>query len=173
MCMMALAVVGSLASLAGGMMQAQGQREAGRAAEQQAQYQNQVAQNNSIIAQRMAVDAEKRGKVAEEEQRRKTANLLGRQQAVYGASGVDITSGSPLTVMADTAQLGEVDALTVRNNARREALQHETTSMNYLSEGKFALMKGQAARRAGDIAATGTMIGSVGSVASSWYKTFS
>lgn len=42
--------------------------------------------------------------------RKNVRRLIGRQTAKLAASGVDISSGSPLTLMAETAYEGEMDA---------------------------------------------------------------
>lgn len=41
-----------------------------------------------------------------------------------GASGIDMTNGSSLDVRSDSAMMSELDALTIRNNAMREAWGH-------------------------------------------------
>jgi hypothetical protein len=51
-----------------------GQQQAGKAAQAQAQYQAAIARNNQIIADRAAEDALKRGEIAEQNQRQKTAS---------------------------------------------------------------------------------------------------
>lgn len=156
MCVAALAVVGTIASLAGSAMAAQGQMQQARAAKQEADYKAQQEDN-------AAVDAVQRGRIAQQEQRRKTGALIGRQKAVMGASNLDLSSGSPLDVLADTAMLGEFDAITIENNAAREKTVHSANA-------ELLRTKGQNALTAGRTAATGTMIGGIGAVADKWYK---
>lgn len=121
MCVAALGgvagLIGSVASAAGTVVGVIGQMNASRAEAAASTYQA----NQSRI---MAEDALKRGAAEEQAQRRKTAALEGRQRAVLAASNVDLTSGSPLAVLTDTAMLGELDAQTIKNNAEREASQH-------------------------------------------------
>lgn len=49
------------------------------------------------------------------------AQLLGRQRAVLGASGVDLTSGSAVQIAEQTEAIGAQELATIRENARREA----------------------------------------------------
>jgi cell division protein FtsB len=86
----------------------------------QASYQTAVARNAALAAEYNAQDAERRGAVEEERQRRKTALLLGAQQARLAAQGGDL-AGSPLDILGDTAAMGEEDALLTRYQAAREA----------------------------------------------------
>lgn len=124
------------ASMAGGLMSAYGQL-------QQGEYQAGIAKNNAIVQQQQAKDALQRGEQAELHQRIRSAQAVGRQRAQMGAAGVGLSSGSPSQVLQDTAKLGELDALTVRNNAQREAYGHNVEEMNFKSDAKFARMKGR------------------------------
>lgn len=160
MCAVALGgvagIIGSVASIAGTVVGVMGQMNAAKAEAAASKYQ---ADQSRIMAE----DALKRGAAEEDAQRRKTAALEGRQRAVMAASNVDIGSGSPLAVLADTAVLGELDAQTVRNNADREAAQHRAQA------GLFD-MKASAAKSAGTIGAIGTALGGIGSLADRWYS---
>lgn len=103
----------------------------GQAASAQASYQAQVARNNSIIAERNAQDAERRGVIAEDAQRRRAAQIMGAQRAGLAGQGSVLDDGSPLDIQMDTAGLGELDALTVRSNYQREAYASRVQGMNY------------------------------------------
>lgn len=66
--------------------------------------------------------------VAEEESRqqqttseRKYAELMGRQRSLYGKAGVDITTGSPLLVLADTAMQERLEAQRIQAAGKSEA----------------------------------------------------
>jgi len=87
----------------------------------QARYQGQVEEENRKLAMLAADDAIQRGDVEEQAARMRTRQLISLQDAKFAASGVEVGSGSALDVTMDTAQFGELDALTIRNNAQREA----------------------------------------------------
>lgn len=148
--------LGAIASALGTGIGVVGQVQASNAEADAAIYQ----QKQSAI---MAEDALKRGVQEEEAQRRKTAALAGRQQAVLAASNVDIGSGSPLDILADTAVLGELDAQTIKGNAAREAA-------GYQQQGDLAGMRAKSAKSAGMVGAFGTALSGVGTLADKWYK---
>lgn len=80
-----------------------------------------IADVNATIAERQAEHALERGREAETESRIRTRQLIGTQRARLAAQGVDVNQGSALDIQADTAAIGELDALTIRNNAALEA----------------------------------------------------
>lgn len=164
-----LEAIGIIGSLVGTAMSAVGQIQQANAAAAAATYNAQVQSNNAIIANRNAEDSRKRGAAAEEQQRQKTQQLLSRQRAAMAANGVDITSGSPLDILADTGQLGELDALTVRNNYEREAIGYLSNEMNFKAESALSEHRARTSRTAGTIGAIGTLAGGFGSVADRFY----
>jgi hypothetical protein len=149
---------------------AAGQIQAGRAAKAQAEYQAKVAENNSVIAQRKADDAIKRGEIDEQQQRVKTAQLIGAQRASSAARGVVVDEGSALDITQDTAAIGELDALTIRNNATREALGFEYESQSFTNEAQLRQMAGRQAQTSSYYGAAGTLLSSGSTVADRWYK---
>lgn len=142
-------IIGTGASVVGGLAAAKAEENA-----------NEFRQKQETM---LAEDALKRGAVEEEKVRRETAALTGRQRAVMAAGNVDIGSGSSLAVLGDTAQLGELDAQTVRNNAQRESSYHQTNAT-------LSGMAAKDARRAGYIGAVGTLAGGASALAEKWYK---
>lgn len=130
MCELTLATALQVGSIAFGAMSAYQQSASAKAS---MEYQSQVARNNAISAEYQAQDALKRGENAEEQQRRRTAMLKGSQTARLAANGLDISEGSALQILSDTDWMGEVDALTVRDNAMREAWGLRQEGQNYLS----------------------------------------
>jgi hypothetical protein len=88
---------------------------------QQAGYQVAVENENAKAGLAAAADAIHRGDIEEQNARTRTRLLIAQQRANYAASGVEVGTGSPLAVTSDTAMFGEMDALTIKNNAQREA----------------------------------------------------
>ncbi|RMH12120.1 MAG: hypothetical protein D6698_15615 [Gammaproteobacteria bacterium] len=93
----------------------------GVTAYQTAQAQSKAAAYSAQVAERQAQDALARGREEEQRKRMQVRRMIGTQKARLGANLVDVSSGTPSDLVADTAMLGELDALTVRNNAEREA----------------------------------------------------
>lgn len=122
-------------TLVGGGLMAYSQYQTGKTEEA-------LAKTNSKIADAQAADAERRGAIAEEEERNRVRAILGSQRATYGANNVVSSTGTPLGLLGQTAQYGELDALTVRNNAAREAFGYRVDSMNSKARGKLARQQG-------------------------------
>ena len=138
---------------------AYGQIQAGQAAKQAGDYNSAVARNNEIIANRQAEDAIKRGDIAADEQRRKVARIGGAQKAAIGASGVALDSGTALDIFGDTAAFGELDALTIKSNATREAYGYQVQGMNFAADAAMQRVRGNNAQRASYIQAGSTLLG--------------
>lgn len=158
------ATVASAALTGVGMVQQANQTAA------QARYQSAVAKNNAAIAEMYAKDAEARGRVEELNVRNATKRLKGRQRAVMAANGVLLDGGTPADILADTAALGEVDALTVRNNAAREALGYRTQGMNFQAEARLQRLRASNASGTIPFAVGGAVLDGISSVASKWYS---
>lgn len=112
-----------------------GQVQAGRA-------QRKVANYNARVQEIAARDAEHRGRIEEGKQREGTARLLAAQRARLAAGGVDIDSGSALELLTGTAEVGEMDALTIRSNAAREVWGLRTGAGLTRAEGQHAYTAG-------------------------------
>lgn len=127
----------------------------------QGAYDNQARYQQQVAKQR-ADDARVRAQIEEDTHRRKVQSFLGTQNAQLAASGVDLGSGSASDLVADTAMVGEIDALTIRQNAEREAFLYE-------SEGKLRSMQSRAKGKAARNEGYGSLLGGVGEVAGKWY----
>lgn len=130
-----------------------GQIQQGKAAQKQADYQAKVADNNAKVAEYQAQDALDRGLIKEQQHRLKVSQLKGQQRSALAGSGVVVDSGSALDVLSDTAYFGEMDALTIRSNAEREAYQSRIGAQNFRAESTLLALSGQQAVRAGRIGA--------------------
>lgn len=121
-------------------------------------YNAQVAEMNATLADRAAKDALRRGAAEEQQKRMEISALQGRQRAAMAANGVDLTFGSPLDTLVDTAVMGELDALTIRRNAAREAYDYETQGVNYRADAGLSRVNAKAARTGGYLSAGGTVL---------------
>lgn len=139
-----------------------GQIQQASATQAAANYNAQVATMNATLANRRAKDALERGATAEQQKRMEVAQLQGRQQAAMAANGVDITFGSPLDTLVDTAARGELDALTIRRNAAKEAYDYKVQGVNYQSNALLDVANGNAAMTGGYLNAAGTVLGGAG-----------
>lgn len=104
---------------------------------------SQQLETNARIGELQAKDAESRGKKDSEEYKKKVKLLIGRQRASFAAQGIDPGTGSALDIQLETAEFGAVDALTIRNNAFREATGHRIEAIDTRSQASFARFSGE------------------------------
>ena len=134
------AVVGAGASLAGGYAQSQ-------AFKAQAESAKSTAEVNTRLSNMAADDAIARGEKDAAKVKRNARRVVGAQRAALAAQGLDPDAGSGLDLQEDTAALSAVDALTVRNNAWREAFGFRVQAVDATARGRFAEISGNASSR--------------------------
>lgn len=119
-----------------------------------------TAAENKQLANFQANDALLRGTVEEARYRRMIAQIVGGQRAAFGARNVAV-EGTALDLLGDTAQIGEEDVQTIRNNAAREA-------WGYRTQASEASRWGANQRRNARGSAAGTLLTSGAGAYGSW-----
>lgn len=143
-------------SAAAGAYAAYAQKQAG-------DFQAAIAKRNADAEEKAAQDAQARGLNEGVAQALKGGQARGAIRAGFGASGVELTSGSPLDVLSDAAMFNELDKQTIKANAEREAYSHRVGAGNYLAQAG-------ADKATGRNAAIGTVLTTGSQVAGDWYK---
>ena len=133
----------------------------GAASLESGMYRAQVARNNQVIANENANFAVTRGNEQAMVSQLRTGQVEGAQRAGFGASGVDVNSGSALRTQQDTARVGEIDATTIANNAKRSAWGYTNQGRNFAAEGSLDEMTGAAG-------AMRSLVGGASDFASKW-----
>lgn len=105
---------------------------------QQGKYQKTMLDINSRFADLQAQDAIKRGDKQAQRYNRQVSQMIGQQRAGYASQGVDVSSGTALSVQQDTGDIGAEDVMTIRNNAWREAWGFKAEAINSSSKGRMA-----------------------------------
>jgi hypothetical protein len=159
-----VAVAGMVIS---GVLAAKQQQDAGA----QASYQASIAQNNQIIANQKAEDAIARGELEERQHRVQIAQLMGKQRAGAASRGVIVDAGSALDITLDTAAIGELEALTIRDNAEREALGFRQQADMFGSDAAFLGSTGKSLSSGAALAGFSSMLTSAAPVANKWITT--
>jgi hypothetical protein len=121
---------------AGTYTQAQAQRSAAR-------FEERRLEMNARLAAIQAEDARVRGEQAVDVSQASTRRLLGSQRAALAAQGIDVASGSALDVQEATAGLGAMDALTIRNNAVREAWGFRMQELDSRTQARYTRLAGR------------------------------
>lgn len=125
-----------------GLSYGQRQQDA-QAASLRGRFENDVAERNAQLAERQGRDTVNRGALEEDRQRLETRQSIGSARAAAAASGVDVSSGSGAAVAATQSLLGDLDALTIRNDAARQAWGYDVEAANSRTQGRLALLSGE------------------------------
>jgi hypothetical protein len=150
----ALPIIAIGSSLLGAGMSAEGQM-------QSANYNAQVARNNQITANQNASIALQEGQTAEEKQRLQSGAQLSKISADLAAEGVNPNEGSALNVEASKAEMGELDAQTIRYNANLTARNLKYQAAQYGSAAQLDQSQGL-------YGAMSSILGGASSVSSKW-----
>lgn len=151
----------ALATAGGTYMQVDGARKS-------ANFQAQVADRNAKMAETQAQDALHRGNLAQQQQRRQTSQTMGAQRAALAARGIDISEGSALSILEDTAYFGQMDEATIKSNSEREAWGFRVQGSN--SSANAEALRSQASGMNPLFSAGTSLLGSASSVATRWYS---
>lgn len=160
--------LGTAASLAGTGLSAYGMYTQSQAMKDQAAYQAAVQRNNQLIANRQAEDVLQRGQLQERQYRSRVAQIKSEQLVGLVGQGVDVTEGTSVDLLSETAALGELDAQTIRANAERAAYDTRVQATNFGASAQMSQLRSEAENPL--VAGGGTLLSGLGSVASKWYK---
>jgi hypothetical protein len=164
----AMGVIGIGASLAGGILGAEGAKVTAQDTQNMYNYQAGVAQINSKIDLQNADYARNQGEIQATQFGLKEAQTEGNIKVAQAASGLDVNSGSAVDVQRSQHTLGQMDMTQIRSNAAKTAYDYDVKSVADLNQSTLDVMGGQNAIVAGQYQADASILGSVGSVASKW-----
>lgn len=146
----ALAALSIGATVTSGFVQAASQRAA-------AKFQKGIFDYNAKVAEAQATIAEQRGSEMANRARQKARRLIGSQRAALGAQGLDPNAPASLDIQTETALIGELDAMTIRNNAALEAWGFRTQATGFTSQGRLASFAGRS-KAVGSIISAGASV---------------
>jgi hypothetical protein len=106
------------------------------------QQSKKIGDYNASVYEQMAEDAIVRGKDDEQRFRQGVKTLIGSQKAGFAGQNIDVNSGSAVDTQADAAFLGELDALTIRTTAQREAKGYKAQAQSARMGGSLDATKG-------------------------------
>ena len=144
-------------AIAGAAASAYGTYQQGRSAEQQAKAEAAWHTYNAQVAQREK-EAEKQAALFEAQQHKRQANqLLKRQRALIGASGLDI-EGSPLLVAEDTAAQLALENANIRSVGERRQTAYENQSILDTMRASASKTAAKSYKQAGTIGAGSSLL---------------
>lgn len=153
-------------TLAGMAVQAYGARRQAKAAERTGELEQEAAEDqaglhefNAAVAEAQGEDAMRRGQEEANRFRAGVRGLIGSQRAATAANNIEVGFGSALDVQADAALLGELDEITIRNNAARERWGFQVEAEDHRRRATITRKGGKYAAEAGRINASSIKIG--------------
>jgi hypothetical protein len=90
-----------------------------------------------VTARRNASALEEAGEIIRGESLRESARLLGAQRAAFAKAGVDVGSGTPLDVLAETAEQEALSALRLKYGYDQAAYTERQAGIAALTGGLF------------------------------------
>src|SRR5258707_13200910 len=164
------AAIGAGASLIGGGVSAYGSLQKGAADQAMYNYQAGVAQLNQKIALQNASYAQEAGGSAAYQSGLKTAATVAQQKVDQSASGFDVAGGSAAGLQQSTTALGVYDQNLNRTNFAKKAYGFEVEAATKGAETGADVIAGQQEKKADDIGAIASILGTAGSVSSKWLQ---
>lgn len=151
-----------LMPLIAGGVQAYAQVERGKAQEAQAEREAAIDRYNAELAERKAEQERVAAGEAAKRHEAESKVLLARQRLLYAKAGVGPSRGTPLSVVAKTAQELEADRLQILREGMISEAQKRAEARIFRMRGAGARARGKAAVRGSRLAAAGTILSSVG-----------
>lgn len=151
-------------ALVGGVMTAQAQRQAGKAQQQQAEYEAAIERNKATAADHNARLALEQAERDMDILRRQRDRVVGQNISAVAKSGLTL-GGSAWDVLEDSAMEAEYEIRSAGYRGRRQADAYGQEAVGHRASSESLKFSGRTARRAGNMAAAGTLIGTLGSTA--------
>lgn len=155
-------------SVLGGIMGAAGASEEASAQAAASNYQAQVSQNNTVLANRQAQLT-----MAAGEQKAYATSMQARQQvgqtrAALGASGVDVNTGSAANVIQSEQKLGQLNSMTQVSNSANQAYGYQVQATSDTAQGQLYSMQAKQAQTAGMFGAMSSLLSGASGAAKSY-----
>ena len=160
--------VGTIASVGGTILSTVGAMRQSQAVKDKANYDAAVQRNNAIIAERKAVAIEKKGELEAAQKRLQTKQLKSHQLVTLAGQGIDVADEDVVNLLAETAELGELDAQAIRSDAAREAYSVRVQKTGFETQAELSGFEARA--QSPLIAGASTALSGFGQIASQWYK---
>ena len=163
-----LAGIGMASSIAGGVVGAEGAKYQGQAQANMYGYQAGVARVNATLAQQDANYATTAGEVEAQTAGMRTRAQVGQTKATIAAGNLDTSSGSGSKVLQSETEIGQFNEATIRANAAKRAYGFNVAGAQDVAQAGAFDVAAATSKTAGDISATSSILGAVGSVSSKW-----
>lgn len=152
---------GTILSALGGLSTAAsalGSISAGRAQAASAKYNAATEANNAQLALRNATLAGQEGAANSAIEQQKTRAGVAAIKTAQAANGVDVNTGSAVDVRSSAAELGELNAITVRSNAARQAYGYQTQASSDTAQSQLDKQEAKYDTDAGYVKGAATLL---------------
>jgi hypothetical protein len=169
---MAGAVAGASlgATALGGITGAVGSIFGGQAQSSMYNYQAGIAAMNAQIAKQNAAYETAVGETRAQESGMKTRAQIGATRAQQGASGLDVNTGTNVSVRASEAELGSFEQGVIRSDAARKAYGQEVVAAQETAQSQLDQMAASNAKTAGLIGGFTSILGAGSSFGSKFLQ---
>lgn len=154
---------------AGVLMQAVGAQGQADFQAKQLEHQAAIAEMNANLQRRKSLEAKEAGTVQEDRRRARARLEAGDARAAAAARGVVVDEGSQFQHLQDIYDIGERDALTIRNNAARAEADLLTSANQLENNAEAQRESAQHSEDAGDFAFKATLLTGIGGLANTGY----
>lgn len=164
-----IGMIGSVgASIAGGLLSAQGARQQGKAAQQMGMFQAGIASINASIARQNANYIRQQGEVQAQRFGMGARSRMGDIVSAQGASGLDVGSGSSKMVQESAKIVSDMDMAQIRSNAAKAAYDYDIQAQSHDLESIGHMMGVENTKAATRLNVMSSIVGSAASVADKW-----
>lgn len=165
-----LGAVGIGSTALGALTSAFGAKYSGDAQAAMYNYQAGVARVNATLAQQDANYATSAGEVEAQESGMKTASEVAATRAGFGASNIDVNTGSHAAVTGSETEIGQFEQQAIRANAAKTAFGFNVKAAQDTAQAGAYDTAATTSKTSGDISAVSSLISGFGSVSSKWLQ---
>ena len=166
----AIGAVGIGGSLFGAATSAAGAQNQAQSTQQMYNYQAGVSAVNAQIAQQNANWALATGEQSAAQQGMQWRSQIGKATAAFGASNLNVNTGSAAQVISSMHELSSNSQTATRSSADQRAYGFEVQGAEDTAQSQLDLQAGSNAIKAGQYNVASTIIGGATSVASKWFQ---
>lgn len=158
-----MAQLALIATAVSGGVAAYSQYQQGQAAAAEGRTARKLSEYNARVSEMQAQEAQNKALYEANLHRRRTRALIGAQRAGLAKAGLMLDTGSPLSILQETAANAETDAQMILREGIINRQSFESQAFLDRIQGRVAEAKGRNARTASLWAAGGTLLGTLGS----------
>ena len=149
-----------------GPLTAFSQIQAGKQAAKTAQFNQQLFEMDAVNAENEAVTVQQKAEIEKFRFRRQIEQLQGSVKVGFAGGGIDISQGTPMTVLEENYQMAKMDEDIIQYNANIEKANLFNRAGRSRFQGAAARQEGKYAKYASRLAAAGTLLKSAEQAAS-------